>query len=269
MPNKTYTVALLTFAGVSMLLYRDALLAASSSKGRLSVVVAVFVTASTSDTIKQAFRASVAAYHQTPDAQMDVQLIFFQGNGSKISQSDVIVGNFVENMNNGKTFQWIKFAASNFGNATYIVKCDTDVSINWGKLSKVLHDVHNKARLEGRTLVYIGHQYGHVECGGFPHCPPQGCKHMDVRSGPCWIYASGGFYGFSQTLAQDIAKCDWAVQHSSGIEDLTSGRMVHHCAQQCVHAANISNGQAWCHSKGNTDKHIATGHLPKVCSFWV
>jgi hypothetical protein len=165
-----------------------------------------------------------------------------------------VKGEFPENMNDGKTREWFRWAASVFPYSQWILKVDTDVTINWHDLGTILSDTKREMR-------YLGIINDSARCGGGDLCPPVGCMSQE---GSCWIYMSGGFYGVSTQLAQVLGGCSYYQQHDKGHEDVRFGQAVKHCIHNtsALWIVNVPVGQAWCHSKATTTTHVRLGQMP-------
>ena len=105
-------------------------------------------------------------------------------------------GKFKENMNDGKTREWFRYAVKAFPASDWIMKLDADVSVNWRALQPLLLDTNV-------TLRYMGVVNDWVRCGTADFCPPKDCFDM---VGKCWVYMSVGFYGLSLGLARQLAR---------------------------------------------------------------
>jgi hypothetical protein len=169
-----------------------------------------------------------------------------------------VKGAFPENMDEGKTREWFRWAAEAFPSSHWILKVDTDVSIDWFKFGAFL------ARNVGSGLRYVGYVNDRARCGGYEHCPPEGCKDM---KGDCWIYMSGGLYGASTQLAKVLNNCSYYKQHAIGYEDLQFGMAVKHCVQNIdsLRVIKMPVGTGWCHSKSVTQAQVRLGKMPNGC----
>lgn len=165
----------------------------------------------------------------------------------------IVRGNFVENMDNGKTLAWYLYATSAYPSCNWILKMDIDTSVNWYSMIPWLSSTHD-------SLQYIGLVNDWVRCGQGVVCPPRGCTNM---AGDCWIYMSGGLYGASLPLAQLISRCSYYREHAVGYEDLQFGLAVKHCSagQGNISLVNVPLGMSWCHSKRLNLTHMRNGWL--------
>jgi hypothetical protein len=217
-------------------------------------LVAVFISGATPLERMHAIEDSVNAYNAA-NALQQIKLFFFVGKQShpySANFSNVIVGNFDENMNDGKSFEWLKLAAM-MPDVYFVIKSDDVVAVDWAKLVHLLSSASN--------VTYFGSLQTNELCGNYSYCPPPNCTNM---SGDCWVYMSGGFYGMSQTLVKSVALCEYSRFHNKGYEDLVTGKMIKHCVPD-AHLFAVPNGQAWCHSKLIDNQAIKTGVLPASC----
>lgn len=177
-------------------------------------------------------------------------LVLFSGRPEpQFSYSNLVVGNFKENIDEGKTYEWFKWASkiSKSRGTDYIFKMDTDTIINWCRLSEFLqsHDVRF-GRYPHERYVYIGRLNDWGACGKFEHCPPPECQSF---SNSCWIYMSGGFYGLSHSLLNRILESRYTHSNIIGPEDLLVGRWISKLSMpEKIHIFNVPNGDLWCHS---------------------
>jgi hypothetical protein len=166
-------------------------------------------------------------------------------------------GAFPENMNDGKTYEWFKYAVATFPDSTWIAKMDTDVAVKWERFTSLLN--HQTAELQ-----YVGFMNTHEACGRGPHCPPPKCRSM---AGSCWVYMSGGFYGVTMPLARTLVTCDYYYSNCHGLEDLMFGKAVKACAPDIVRPMllDMTHTRAWCHSKAINATHIRNSIFPQSC----
>jgi hypothetical protein len=221
------------------------------------ILAGVFITRATPAEVTDAFRTS-AKMHNTRHS-CHIRLRFFVGGGgypSNDNTGDVVVGNFSENMNDGKTFEWLRYAATFHTDVHIVLKIDTDTSIKWSRLQEHM-------LMAPSLQFYIGRVNSRDVCGNTVYCPPDACHDMKGR---CWVYMSGGFYGMSLIMASRISTCTYALQHKSGYEDLMCGRWIKHCINTAdYNVINVMNGDAWCHSKHVTVQHIRDQLFPVTC----
>lgn len=226
-------------------------------RGPIVVVAGVFITRNTPADLLIAFRDSVNNYHKT-QRHVIVRLCFFIGRPGYpepertallLRPAALVQGNFVENINNGKTFAWFQFASLKHASSDIILKIDTDTSVNWQRLHKVL--CYNR-----HVMYYLGRMNSYTTCGREKFCPPASCVDM---SGKCWVYMSGGFYGVSTKVVHAVVGCKYAHEHRVGPEDLATGRMIKHCWLPSIGLRHMLNGDAWCHSRHMNATNVRTG----------
>ena len=168
--------------------------------------------------------------------------------------NDVLRSEKIENMNDGKTYDWFQTALtlskvlqdSRSHGHSIVFKMDSDVSLN---LSRLDYEI---SRLPMSS--YTGYLNSNGICGGFPFCPPIGCFSFQ---GICWTYMSGGFYGLSLSLVEKIVQCTFAAENRIGHEDLTVGRWIKYCQlQDMVNIVSFAPPYLYCHSKSLSDSDI-------------
>jgi hypothetical protein len=167
--------------------------------------------------------------------------------------ANTIVLDIRENMNEGKTLAWIRYAVHMFHDVPYhhlngIVKMDTDVSVDWQLFSSNIFP-----KLDSHY--YIGFIIDHNMCGGFSYCPPENCHDF---SQDCWVYTQGGWYGLSYTVAKMISFCEYATENARGHEDLMVGKWIKNC-NFLVSIHGIKIGDFFMHSKFLTDEQVRNG----------
>ena len=91
-------------------------------------------------------------------------------------------------MNFGKTFAWVQWASTQV--ADYVIKLDTDVSVNWHLLLSWTRAMKPPA--------YFGTIFTYASCDYHSYCPPVGCTDFNDS---CWVYMAGGMYGMSKVSA--------------------------------------------------------------------
>jgi len=165
------------------------------------------------------------------------------------SHGDIVVGDFEENMEGGKTFEWFKYG-SKMSQFDIIIKMDSDTTVHWGSLSKVLH----KNVMLGLPL-YIGRNNNAI-CGfpELPWCPPLWCKNFD---GACWIYMSGGFYGVTSATVRGLMQNPWTSMYTNSVhlaaEDLLFAYWLLDASKKGyismlgLQLLDFPNGLHWCH----------------------
>lgn len=120
---------------------------------------------------------------------------------------DLILLPIPENMNEGKTYHWWKYAAEHFSTAKYVAKADTDSYVWMHALEQDLE------RFNGRQSIY----YGRMSCGH-----RVGCKGNQR-------FISGGFQVMSIDLVHWIADPlnSFVQERIKGYEDLITGEWLH------------------------------------------
>jgi hypothetical protein len=122
------------------------------------VVVGVFVTAKTSEADVSAIRRNFRLHHtvmreQSTTPKCEFKALFYLGlDGSKrgrpgeyrlnASHGDVVLGDFPENMNDGKTFDWFQEAANLRFHPDFIFKSDMDTAIDLRGLCGALAELN-------------------------------------------------------------------------------------------------------------------------------
>ena len=234
------------------LLLRESTTTAESGPTILTprVLVGIFITKDTPAALRMAFRNS------TESLKTELRIVFFVGKegdfaAEQAQYGDIVQGAFPENMDGGKSYEWILWASKQ--NAEYVIKMDTDVSVEWGRLLAWIGDMKPPA--------YFGRINGFHNCGGLAYCPPPHCGDF---SGNCWIYMSGGLYGFSSDVVKSISECNFSREHMSSIEDVQSGQWVRHCVSG-VNTYHKDNSNIWCHKTNIEINHIASALVPSDC----
>ena len=139
--------------------------------------------------------------------------VFVFGTNATTSHGDsinVAVTNTTENMCDGKSYDWWRFAAQRFRGADLVAKMDSDTIIC---PSSLLAHVGQAFKL-GDALVYMGAVITYYSCGSGDHCPRD------------FVYAAGGLHFLSADL---VAYIDRHVDSSNvvGDEDLVTGTWLH------------------------------------------
>lgn len=185
----------------------------------------------------------------------NVNLIFkfVQGKSEKQNiETDVIVLNISENMNDGKTYHWFEYGVkflsefASYHKLNGIVKMDIDCAVDWNRFLNVffpfLHENYYIGRVNDLTI-----------CGGASHCPPQDCNGFYDN---CWIYMSGGWYSLNYNVAHSlIFNCKFPKQNIYGPEDLMVGKWIQNCFKN-VSIFNVKNGDFFCHDNSITNNII-------------
>jgi galactoside 2-L-fucosyltransferase 1/2 len=216
----------------SNLLARAAAISSSLALGpgqrRKTILVGIFSNAHTFDSdrsLRDAYRVSINA---SGPFSFELRHLFVVGREADVRQEnaahgDIYQGDFAENMNEGKTLQWLR-AASKM-QADFVIKMDQDTAVEWSKLDKV-------AAL--RPPVYFGTRVLHWahDLSISPVRGPAPSNQCRDFSGSCWFYMSGGFYGVSMDVGVSLAGCPFAFEHGNGIEDANVGFWMHACHPQ-------------------------------------
>ena len=112
--------------------------------------------------LRDAFRTSVANFkRRSPDAPFELVHFFFFGrakgadfSAENATHGDVVVGDFAENMNDGKTFQMLNYTSRRRGD--FVVKMDDDTTVRWSRL-ELLAGLH--------PPVYFGQFHQNIRWG--------------------------------------------------------------------------------------------------------
>ena len=213
-----------------------------------TIVLGMMVSDQTSLRAIEAHRRSFRNFTKKGNSSCDIKLFFFFGESdvkSSVNGHDVVRGNFKENLNDGKTFEWFKWAVAWFGkhrpNAdprSMIIKFDCDTAVKWSRLDKLVPTFNSS--------VYFGLL---ADCGSGPWCPPHRCfKEQAKFAGDCWIYMSGGFYGLSLGVARQVMNCSFPANNKVGHEDLTVGRWIKNC-NVSVQVYSVEMNRIFCHER--------------------
>lgn len=142
-----------------------------------------------------------------------------------LQEGDVVPIDMEENINEGKTRMWFAYAYKHKPKSVRaIFKLDTDVLFCPEKLLDTVQKTANT------PFAFYGTFMNHLACSptGFVHCPPPHCNENNTFLGDCWYYMSGGFYGFSTELLNEVVRTPLFQQrwHESHHEDIMSARWV-------------------------------------------
>ena len=195
-----------------------------SAVERTVVVVGIFCNAHSyiQDTqLRNAFRSSARAYAGP------LSLWFFFGRGADVSDEnsthkDIIVGEFDENMNEGKSFEWFKTAAGM--DASYMIKMDLDTVVKWPRLMELMLFLKPPVYFGTRLLEWGLDLSVSPVSNSIP--PSNACRDF---TGQCWFYMSGGFYGVSMDVARAIVACPFSNANMRGTEDAMTGFWMNRC----------------------------------------
>ena len=130
---------------------------------------------------------------------------------------DTVVLRIRENMDGGKTFAWLRWAARNANDANFVMKMDTDTQICPDALAASIRD----AAAAGAE--YYGYYIDYDFWGEEARAKARWEK---IAVKPHQGYMSGALYGLSMALTQQIVRSTWAENHQQGFEDLMTGLMV-------------------------------------------
>ena len=189
----------------------------------------------------EAHRRSLKNFTDLGKSQCEIILFFFFGRSKSkaaIYGPDIVRGNFLENMNSGKTREWIIWAVKWFRRhrkyanpRSVVIKMDSDTAVKWALLdshvtkfkpSTYFGRITRKKRCKPELWVpCLGGVLPYQSC----HCLE--CTVKNAFDGDCWLYMSGGFYGVSLSIAEKLSKC-W--QHSfHGPEDALFALAIKRC----------------------------------------
>jgi hypothetical protein len=210
-----------------------------------------FIIATSDHAKMDAIRKNVLTHNSNYGKDHDcvVKNTFYVGNrGDFKGQDDVLRGSFVENMNSGKSIEWIVDALATYPKADYIIKRDLDTAVNLTRLCDMVVKKYDPQVVD----VYFGRMNDYRWCGLHKHCAPLGCTdfqgkapatipRLATKDNPregadmisnkdqganCWVYMSGGFYGISRHLAKKMASHPHIHGFHQGFEDIQIGKLV-------------------------------------------
>ena len=189
----------------------------------------------------EAHRRSLRNFTEKGISQCDIKLFFFYGRSStntSVYGSDVVHGDFPENLNNGKTRQWIIWAVDwfkhnrkNADNRSVVIKMDSDATVRWGVLDSLIPTFDHQTYFGRPLRTGLCNVEEWLPCL-FRTLPKARCVCPDCRfprgfDGNCWFYMAGAFYGVSHGVAERLREC-W-VRNYVGIEDALFGATVKRC----------------------------------------
>lgn len=199
----------------------------------LTILIGLF----TMDTVKETGRQEgwrkllgnqLLASPMAPDADAQLQCglnwVFVMGSPEGEPAKAPPVANAVrlpmpENMNEGKSMAWWKYAVDHFPSAHLFAKQDSDTQICPHRLLGYLDSV----TCDGKCTesLYIGNLVDFPACGSLAVCPKG------------WVFASGGFHFLSYNLAAIFSPLlpTLPPYDRNGFEDLMTGRYVHSSRQ--------------------------------------
>ena len=227
-----------------------------------TILVGIFITDDVPESRIDAFRQSFDIFHRQNSSYSTIEHIFFLGQSQKQNfniSADIFRGDFPENMNEGKTFEWLKFSLKwfrkqrNFYHIHHmVVKMDVDTTVDWKRLDSMLQSFN--------TSFYFGVPSGFHKCGSHTYCPPELCD-LDFKN-DCWMYMHGGFYGMALNVVKDVVyACDIPARNPRGYEDLLIGLWIKNCGIH-VNIEKTENGEVFCHSSMTDERTIINAEFP-------
>ena len=185
-----------------------------SSRPCVKSIVGIFSVV-TSPAEKQFRRWLKPIVNNSNTLSCGLNFVFVYGNNAQKLGGRVIL-NISANMNDRKSFEWIKYAHTNY-EADYIFKMDTDTNICLRNLESELEGAFEDA------CDYIGKKMDHNSCAKFSHCPPRTGTWAYMWSGKR-AYMSGFFYGISKSFAKKVTKFG---KRTDSFEDLDIGKLLY------------------------------------------
>ena len=215
--------------------------------------------------LRDAFRTSIANFkRRSPDVPFELAHFFFFGrvegadfSDENATHGDIVVGDFPENMNDGKTFQMFNYTSRRKGD--FVIKVDDDTTVRWSHLEVV-------ANL--RPPVYFGqfHQSNSWGLNGrSPECKCVKPERCGTPENPlpdrCVFFMPGPFYGMSMDVVRNLMACHYARTHQKGAEDVNTAIMLNKCFPD-VHTAHLPEGLLFRHgnklrNNGNSTERTA------------
>ena len=142
-------------------------------------------------------------------------IVLVIGSGPQTTQPTTpdlfVLENEPENMNEGKSFAYLRDGVARFPDADFFLKVDMDTLMCPKAIVAILEG------MKAAQQQWFGFKMSRETCGGYSHCPDH-----------TWFYMSGGIYGLSFKLASQVVQSAWAQKHRRGYEDLMMGQMVFH-----------------------------------------
>ena len=123
--------------------------------------------------------------NSTSPLQCGLNFVFVLGRNAIKSIPNAIILPCKENMNQGKSMEWQRQAATLFPEASYIAKMDSDTKIC---PSRILFHLRMASRFESLIVGNPSHK-----CGPYRHCPIH-------------LYFSGGFHAVHIRASRQIAE---------------------------------------------------------------
>ena len=181
-----------------------------------------------------------------------------------------------------KTRQWLADAVRMYPEAKYIGKLDADTYVSPANLIEDLIENERSYQIDYFGLFLDGWSGGFVsegeECDTSTECcsPPSNCTTDEGFSDGCWVYAHGGFYLVSQTVAKHVSKllderhpsamkyaCEDAILgkwiQSAPSKEAVWGSGSSHCNRECWESQKLSWYHMYYSEKGVWDGHRGKG----------
>lgn len=160
------------------------------------------------------FRQGEICSLQSRDSSCAFIAVFVLGEPGSSSEEGfhdlVVLKGVPENMDNGKSLAWLKFAFKEFPKASMVFKTDIDTIVNTAVLLSTF------SPLPTADFVYFGFANDFFVCGRSNHCPKG------------WTYMSGAFYGISARFSSCVQRWPSGL---IGPEDLVVGRLLRGCSE--------------------------------------
>lgn len=238
---------------------------------RLKVVTGTFVYFRSSFLAISALHYNFAKYAAHPSSRCLFENRFFAGANFSVNNmitatstynvppwnltpEDFVVGDFKENMNEGKTIRWFEYAAAAFPDAQFYFKTDDHTALNLTSICSYLLSIHDPLAMD-----YIGRIIPITKVFPPPY-PPDRCTNF---TGRCWVYMQGGFYGLSRALVIELVP-HRAHLFTHGFEDQAVGRLIGLLPNKehvQVHTFHVYNN-LWCHMWRRKHHEVLSGLEP-------
>ena len=190
----------------------------------------------------EAHRRSLRNFTEKGNPKCDIKLFFLYGRSqlqTVVTGPDIIRGRFAENMNNGKTLRWFRWAVTWFRrNRKYVdprsvvIKMDSDTAVKWELLDSLIPTFRSPTYFGKRSGFNMCNTVQWAQCliGRVPQelCTCPECTPEAGFDGKCWLYMAGGFYGVSLSIADKLIRC-WRMKDAVGIEDALFGLTIKRC----------------------------------------
>ena len=216
----------------------------TENRTRPVILVGMMVSDTESAQKIEAHRRSLTNCTKKRNSKCEIKLFFFFGRSAyqaPVYGPDIIRGNFLENIDAGKSREWIRWAVNWFkmhikyaDPRSVVIKMDCDTAVRWSLLDALVPTLNSST--------YFGHIRGLGMCNAEQWMPclggllPQSrckCEHCTLSEGlqgKCWLYMQGGFYGISLIVAQKLSEC-WH-NHYTGPEDALFALTIKRCQIQ-------------------------------------